>query len=153
MFTHSARSVLTFCAVIIGLPITAIADGPNLGRPATPEQIAVWDTSIAPNGNGLPAGRGTPAEGEIVYNNMCSACHGEKGEGKPNDRLVGGLGTLAGDQVPVKTVGSYWSYATTLFDYTRRAMPWNAPKSLTDDQVYAVTALYPGSEWNYPRSR
>lgn len=63
-----------------------------------------------------------------------------KGRGKPNDRLVGGQGTLPGDQAPVKTVGSYWPYATTLFDYTRRAMSWNAPKSLSDEQVYAVTA-------------
>ena len=70
----------------------------------------------------------------------CQACHGEKGAGKPNDALVGGIGTLAPDKPPVKTVGSYWPYATTLFDYVRRAMPFNEPKSLTDDEVYAVSA-------------
>jgi len=107
---------------------------------ATPEQLATWDISIGPDGAGLPPGRGAAAEGEVVYNMRCAACHGERGAGKPNDRLVGGVGTLTGDQAPIKTVGSYWPYATTLFDYTRRAMPWNAPRSLSDEQVYAVTA-------------
>ena len=69
-----------------------------------------------------------------------SRCHGEKGAGKPNDQLVGGLGTLTGEQTPVKTVGSFWPYATTLFDYVRRAMPANAPRSLSNDEVYAVCA-------------
>ena len=70
---------------------------------------------------------------------MC-ACHGEKGVGKPNDQLVGGRGSLTGDQPPIKTVGSFWPYATTLFDYVRRAMPLGAPKSLSDDEVYAIAA-------------
>ena len=131
----------------------AIADSPNLGQVATPEQIASWDTSIGPDGAGLPAGHGTATQGEAVYNEFCSGCHGEKGVGKPNDRLVGGQGTLAGDQAPVKTVGSYWPYATTLFDYTRRAMPWNAPKSLSDEQVYAVTAYILNSERHHRRKR
>src|ERR1700758_5387218 len=118
----------------------ALAEGPDLGRPATPEEIAVWDISIGPDGAGLPPGSGTPLQGEAVYAAKCLACHGEKGSGKPNDQLVGGLGTLPGDQPAVKTVGSYWPYATTLFDYVRRAMPLNAPRSLTDDEVYAVSA-------------
>ena len=75
-----------------------------------------------------------------MYRTACLTCHGERGTGKPNDALAGGKGTLAGDAVPVKTVGSFWPYATTLFDYVRRAMPLTAPKSLTDDQVYAVCA-------------
>jgi cytochrome c len=140
MYMPNSVSVFTLCAGIMGLAPAAVADSPNLGQSMTLEHIAAWDTDIAPDGAGLPAGRGTAAEGEVIYNNMCSACHGEKGEGKPNDRLVGGQGTLASDQAALKTVGSYWPYATTLFDYTRRGMPWNAPKSLTDDQVYAVTA-------------
>jgi cytochrome c len=74
-----------------------------------------------------------------VYAAKCQACHGEKGTGKPADPLVGGIGTLASAS-PVRTVGSYWPHATTLFDYTRRAMPTNAPRTLTDDEVYAVTA-------------
>jgi cytochrome c len=100
----------------------------------------VWDISIGPDGAGLPPGNGTPQEGEAVYAAKCLPCHGEKGAGKPNDQLVGGLGTLTGDQPPVKTVGSFWPYATTLFDYVRRAMPANAPRSLSDDEVYAVCA-------------
>jgi cytochrome c len=94
-------------------------------------------------GNGrahaLPAGSGDAKQGAAVYAAKCQACHGEKGMGKPADALVGGIGSLATAK-PVRTVGSFWPYATTLFDYTRRAMPLQAPKSLTDDEVYAVTA-------------
>ena len=118
----------------------AFADTPNLGRPATPDELAPWDISIGPDGAGLPAGSGTPRQGEAVYVAKCLACHGEKGAGKPNDALVGGRGTLAGDQAPIKTVGSFWPYATTLFDYVRRAMPLNESKSLSNDEVYAVVA-------------
>ena len=116
------------------------ADSPNLGRAVSAEETATWDISIAPDGANLPRGSGTPAQGETVYRATCQACHGERGAGKPNDQLVGGQGTLAGGGPPIKTVGSYWPYATTLFDYVRRAMPVTAPKSLTDDQVYAVCA-------------
>jgi cytochrome c len=77
---------------------------------------------------------------EAVYAAKCVACHGEKGTGKPNDQLVGGQGTLPGDKPPVKTVGSFWPYATTVFDYVRRAMPYNESKSLTNDEIYAVVA-------------
>src|ERR1700732_5540420 len=115
-------------------------ESPNLGRVATPEEIAPWDISIGPDGVGLPPGSGTPKQGEAVYAAKCVACHGEKGAGKPNDQLVGGQGTLPGDQPPVKPVGSFWPYATTVFDYVRRAMPLNESKSLTNDEVYAVVA-------------
>jgi cytochrome c len=114
-------------------------ESPNLGREATPAQIAGWDISVGPDGVGLPPGQGTPATGAIVYEQKCQACHGAKGAGQPNDRLVGGQGTLA-SQTPVRTIGSYWPYATTVFDYVRRAMPFIQPRSLTDDEVYAVTA-------------
>jgi cytochrome c len=93
---------------------------------------------IAPDGRGLPPGSGTPAESALVYAQKCQACRGEKGVGGPNDRLVGGLGTLA-SKTP-RTVGSYWLYATTVFDYVRRSMPLAQPHSLTDNEVYAVTA-------------
>jgi mono/diheme cytochrome c family protein len=116
------------------------ADSPNLGRAVSAEEAAVWDISIAPDGANLPRGSGTPAQGEAVYRATCQTCHGERGAGKPNEQLVGGQGTLTGGGTPVKTVGSYWPYATTLFDYVRRAMPITAPKSLTDDQIYAVCA-------------
>jgi cytochrome c len=132
-----------FVVVALALGVTgsvAFADTPNLGRPAAPEEIAAWDISIGPDGAGLPPGGGTPQQGEAVYNAKCLGCHGEKGAGKPNDQLVGGRGTLVGNQAPVKTVGSFWPYATTLFDYVRRAMPLNQSKSLSDDEVYAVVA-------------
>jgi S-disulfanyl-L-cysteine oxidoreductase SoxD len=120
--------------------IAGAAEGPNLGRVATPEEIASWDISIGPDGAGLPPGSGTPKQGEAVYAQKCVACHGERGAGKPNDQLVGGQGTLPGDKAAMKTVGSFWPYATTVFDYVRRAMPYNEPKSLTNDEVYAVVA-------------
>jgi len=113
--------------------------GPGLGREATPAEVAAWDVSIPPDGTGLPPGRGTPAQGAVIYAQKCQNCHGEKGGGQPNDRLVGGQGTLA-SKAPVRTIGSYWPYATTLFDYVRRAMPYTQSHSLTDDEVYAVTA-------------
>jgi cytochrome c len=114
-------------------------EGPNLGREATPAQIAGWDISVGPDGVGLPPGKGTPAAGALVYEQKCQACHGARGAGQPNDRLVGGQGTLA-SKTPVKTIGSYWPYATTVFDYVRRAMPYIQPQSLTNDEVYALTA-------------
>ena len=130
----------TASAGLLVLSSAALAEGPGLGRVATPDEIASWDVSISPDGAGLPPGRGTPKQGETVFAEKCVACHGEKGAGKPNDQLVGGRGSLSGEQAPVKTVGSFWPYATTLFDYVRRAMPLNAPKSLSDDEVYAVSA-------------
>ena len=133
----SAATALLFLSI---LSTAALAQTPDLGRPATPEEIALWDISIGPDGAGLPPGKGSPQEGEAVYAAKCLGCHGEKGAGKPNDQLAGGIGTLTGAQTPVKTVGSFWPYATTLFDYVRRAMPFNAPRSLSNDEVYAVCA-------------
>ena len=114
-------------------------ESPNLGREATPAQIAAWDISVGPDGVGLPPGKGTPATGAIVYEQKCQTCHGAKGGGQPNDRLVGGQGTLA-SKAPVRTIGSYWPYATTVFDYVRRSMPYIQPQTLSADEVYAVTA-------------
>lgn len=113
--------------------------GPGLGVPASEEEIAGWALTIMPDGTGLPPGRGTAAEGEAIYQQKCMACHGEEGQGGPNDALAGGHGTIA-SATPVKTVGSYWPYATTIFDYVRRAMPFTQPQSLTNDEVYALTA-------------
>jgi cytochrome c len=101
--------------------------------------VAAWDISIPPSGAGLPAGSGSVQQGEPVYVAKCQACHGAKGVGKPADPLVGGIGSLASGKA-VLTVGSYWPYATTLFDYIRRAMPVTNPMSLSDDEAYAVTA-------------
>ena len=128
-------------AVVFALASPALAQqSPNLGKPISAEDLASWDISIGPDGAGLPPGSGTVKQGEAVFAAKCQACHGEKGAGTPNDRLVGGQGSLPGDKPPVKTVGSYWPYATTLFDYIRRAMPFNESKSLTSDEVYGVVA-------------
>src|ERR1700752_1978909 len=138
MSTHNA-ALAAACA--LGLfSSAALAETPNLGKIITPEEVVPWDISVGPDGAGLPPGSGTPKQGEAVYASKCLACHGEKGAGKPNDQLVGGQGTLPGDKPPVKTVGSFWPYATTVFDYVRRAMPYNESKSLTNDEVYAVVA-------------
>jgi mono/diheme cytochrome c family protein len=136
------RSLAAFA--VLGITVAVIAharaaDGPNLGREASPAEVAGWDISIPPDGSGLPPGGGTAAAGAAVYAAKCQSCHGEKGAGQPNDRLAGGQGTLAGP-TPVRTVGSYWPYATTVFDYVRRSMPYQEPQSLTNDEVYAVTA-------------
>ena len=113
--------------------------GPNLGATPSAAQLAAMDTSIPPSGAGLPAGSGNVAQGAKVYVAKCESCHGPKGVGKPADALVGGIGSLASGK-PVRTVGSYWPYPTTFFDYVRRAMPTNAPQTLSNDEVYAVTA-------------
>jgi S-disulfanyl-L-cysteine oxidoreductase SoxD len=138
MFTRNAL-LAAGSALLVGCG-AALAESPDLGKAASPEEIASWDVSIGPDGAGLPRGSGTPQQGEQVYLAKCVGCHGEKGTGKPNDQLVGGQGSLAPGQAPVKTVGSFWPYATTVFDYVRRAMPLNQPKSLSDDEVYAVVA-------------
>ncbi len=97
------------------------------------------DVSIGPDGAGLPPGSGTPKQGAEVYATKCIMCHGPEGANGVNDRLVGGPGSLT-SATAVKTIGSYWPYATTVFDYVRRAMPYPAPHSLTDAEAYAVTA-------------
>jgi cytochrome c len=111
----------------------------GFGRHATEAEIAAWNLDIDRDGKSLPPGGGSVNQGKEIYNSQCAACHGEKGEGAMGDRLVGGQATLATPK-PIKTVGSFWPYAPTLFDYVRRSMPMNAPQSLTNDQVYAVTA-------------
>ena len=125
-------------AAVLALACSGVhADSPDLGRVATPDEIAAWDISIEPSGAGLPAGSGTARAGATIFATKCAGCHGEAGGGKPNDQLVGG--SLSATP-PVKTVGSYWPYATTLFDYIRRAMPLPESKSLKDDEVYALAA-------------
>ena len=131
--------VAVIALVAVGCTRATVVETPNLGQPVTATQIAGWDISVGPDGVGLPPGSGTAAKGAIVYEQKWQACHGIKGAGQPNDRLVGGQGTLA-SKTPVRTIGSYWPYATTVFDYVRRAMPYLQPQSLSDDEVYAVTA-------------
>jgi len=111
----------------------------GFGRPATAQEIAGWDIDVRPDGRGLPDGRGSVAEGQAIYDAKCASCHGTFGESNDYLALAGGVGTLASDQ-PQRTLGSKLNHATTLFDYIRRAMPFNAPQSLTNDEVYALTA-------------
>jgi cytochrome c len=113
--------------------------GYGFGQPATDLDIQQWNIDVAPTGEGLPIGRGTAKQGAAIFATKCAACHGPTGQEGPMDRLVGGAGTL-GSQTPVKTIGSYWPYATTLYDYVRRAMPFPAPQSLSSDEVYSVVA-------------
>ncbi|MFP6815523.1 MAG: cytochrome c [Pseudomonadales bacterium] len=115
------------------------AQTPDLGVAPSVQEIHAADTTIMPDGEGLPAGSGSAEIGAELYRNHCQACHGEGGTGGINDRLAGGHGSMT-SSMPVKTIGSYWPYATTLFDYVRRAMPYATPGVLSDTQVYAVTA-------------
>ena len=131
---------LIAAAALLALSSAAFGQSPNLGKPISPEDLAAWDISIGPDGAGLPPGSGTAKQGEAVFTAKCQACHGAKGAGQPNDRLVGGQGSLPGDKPAIKTVGSFWPYATTLFDYVRRAMPYVESKSLSPDEIYAVVA-------------
>ena len=136
MSSHDNR--LVAAALALGL-LAAPAFAFDLGRPATPEEIKLWDIDVAPDGKDLPVGSGTVAQGKQVFADNCAACHGDNGQGGIKDRLAGGQGTLA-SSAPVKTVGSFWPYATTLYDYIHRAMPYPTPGSLSTDDTYAVTA-------------
>jgi cytochrome c len=139
MFTFRSRRAGFFAAAAACLTTAAAQETPNLGDTPSPELIAAWDISIEPDGTGLPPGSGTAIDGAPLYAINCIACHGPGGEGLLNDRLVGGHGTIGSDSA-TKTVGSYWPYATTIFDYIRRAMPFLQPQSLSDDETYALTA-------------
>jgi S-disulfanyl-L-cysteine oxidoreductase SoxD len=144
----SAAVLVTLLVIGTANAAPALSDSspPSFGTPATPAQIAGWNIDVEPDGPGLPPGSGTPAAGAALYLAKCAACHGPEGEGLPvpgrgpYPRLIGGIGTLASEH-PVKTVGSFWPYATILFDYIRRAMPFDAPGSLSNDEVYALSAF------------
>ena len=115
---------------------------PQVGQPATADEIKQQDITVLPNGEGLPEGSGTAEQGEAIYKVKCAACHGENGEGKPPTgvQLVGGIGTLATAK-PVKTIGSYWPFATSVWDYIHRSMPYAQPGTLSADETYSVTAF------------
>ena len=132
--------IALLAAVTVASVSGAQAQSPyGIGRPATAAEIAGWNIDVDRDGHNLPPGSGSVSHGHEVFDQQCAACHGTKGEGGVGDRLVGGQGTLA-TKTPVRTVGSYWPYAPTLFDYIRRAMPQNAPQSLSNGDVYAVSA-------------
>jgi mono/diheme cytochrome c family protein len=136
--------VSAMCKGLLLLAISAgaiLAQSPKfgVGRAPTPEEIKAWDISISPTGAELPEGSGTAVQGKEIYASKCAKCHGGQGQGGDEGPLAGGQGTLRSPK-PLKTVGSYWPYATTLFDYIHRAMPFKQPGTLTNNQVYALTA-------------
>jgi S-disulfanyl-L-cysteine oxidoreductase SoxD len=139
MSMRSGLGVAIAVGLLVGGAPALAQQGPGLGTAITPEDLAPWDISIQPNGDGLPPGSGDAAKGAEIYAVKCIACHGEEGAGGPNDRLVGGQGTLM-QLAQVRTIGSYWPHASTVFDYIRRAMPFQSPQSLTNDEAYALTA-------------
>lgn len=125
-------------AALLATP--ALAGKLRLGREATPQEVAAWDIDVRPDGQGLPKGKGTVAQGEELFQAQCATCHGEFGEGKDRwPAVAGGLGSLKNDR-PDKTVGSFWPYPATVFDYIRRAMPFGNSQSLSPDELYALTA-------------
>ena len=134
------NTMLVATALAFGLA-TAHAETPNLGKPITEQDIAAWDIAAMPNGNGLPPGSGSAAQGAKVFAEKCAACHGEGAKGGPIVRapLFGGPPVTDGIDT-TKTIGNFWGHATTVFDFTRRAMPFNAPRTLTPDDIYATTA-------------
>src|ERR1700722_18130866 len=147
-FSFNTLGPAALIAGVLALPLHAQTQGQaqtqaaahyGIGRTATDAEIAGWNIDVDRDGHNLPPGSGSVAHGHEIFDAQCAACHGAKGEGGGGDQLVGGQGTLATPK-PIRTVGSFWPYATTLFDYIRRAMPQNAPQSLSNEDVYAVSA-------------
>jgi cytochrome c len=135
MFTDERLAVVISIALYLGgVAVAKAADLPGLGKPISEAELALWDISIGPDGKGLPPGSGTAAQGAAIYGQMCEACHGKEGQGGRNSVLINAPGKSD------RTMALYVPNATTIFDFTRRAMPWPQPKSLTNDEVYALTA-------------
>jgi len=148
MFTLERRlgHVLLAATLVASTPVLAeqqdqqgAAKTLELGRAPTGGEIRAWDIDVAPDGAGLPDGAGSVEQGKMLFAQQCAACHGAAGEGATADMLVGGAGTLASKSAK-RTIGSYWPYATTVFDYVRRAMPLDKPGSLSAEEIYALSA-------------
>lgn len=140
MFKHTTLSLaLSACLSLVPCSNSASEATPALGTPVTQSQLSGFDLIVPPDGAGLPPGQGTAAQGEMVFQARCQACHGASGEGLTSATVLVG-GSMQSEGPPLRTVGSYWPHATTVFDFIRRAMPADAPKSLSDTEVYQVTA-------------
>jgi S-disulfanyl-L-cysteine oxidoreductase SoxD len=140
MFTHRALVAVALTMLALSYAHVFAQDSPHLGKAISESDVAAWDISILPDGTGLPPGSGTAAQGSMVFAAKCAVCHGENGKGGTAAALVGGPPLTSGIET-VKTVANFWPYATTIFDFTRRAMPWQRPRTLTNDEVYALTAF------------
>jgi S-disulfanyl-L-cysteine oxidoreductase SoxD len=138
MFTPK-RAIFSASLLLTSMTGASLAETPNLGKPIDEAAIAAWDISILPDGTGLPKGSGTPAQGAVIYAEKCAQCHGDNGKGGTAAALVSDR-ELAGINAAQKTIRNFWPYSTTIFDFIRRAMPFQMPRSLTDDEVYALTA-------------
>jgi cytochrome c len=137
----STRKLLVAVLLVAGAGV-ALAESPKLGKPISEADVKQWDIAILPDGSNLPPGQGTPQEGGKIFAEKCAMCHGDQAKGGVAPfypSLVGGQPLTNGIETP-KTIANYYAYATTIFDYTRRAMPYNAPRSLSDNEVYALTA-------------
>ena len=130
-------AALLFALALV--PAARAADSPHLGKPIPPADIKAWDITILPDGTGLPAGSGTAADGAKLFDSKCSLCHGKEAKGGIANMLVGSPPLTAGIDAN-KTIANFWGQPTTLFDYIRRAMPWPTPRTLSDDEVYAICA-------------
>jgi len=140
MFTHKLTRVLMAVMASTTLPVVAADDTPNLGTPVSQEEISGWDITVFPSGKGLPAGSGTAAQGGEIYAAKCVACHGDKGQGGLGPTLISDRKRQGIDEAG-ETIANYWPFSTSVFDYIRRAMPWQSPKTLTNEEVYALTAF------------
>ena len=133
------RGILTVSLLLTLTTGASLAETPGLGKPIDEAAIAAWDISILPDGTGLPKGSGTPARGAAIFAEKCVSCHGDNARGGPAAALVSDA-QLSGISAAQKTIKNFWPYSTTIFDFIRRAMPFQMPRSLTDDEVYALTA-------------
>jgi cytochrome c len=136
---YTPKRIFFAAALLLATASVSLAETPHLGKPLDESAIANWDISILPDGTGLPKGSGTPAQGAVIFAEKCSACHGDNGKGGAAAALVNDR-KLAGISASQKTIKNFWPYATTIFDFIRRAMPFTMPRSLSDDEVYALTA-------------
>ena len=141
MSMRKTLALVALLALAVGASGATHADGPGLGKPLAESDVRSWDISILPDGTNLPQGSGTPAQGAATFAMKCALCHGDNGKGGVNAALVGRDPPLASSIDANKTIANFWEYSTTLFDYVRRAMPWPAPRTLTDDEVYGLVAF------------
>ncbi len=140
MFTHDAGFGIATLVALLLLAPPGRAEGPNLGQPISQADLAPWDLTIMPDGAGLPPGSGTPAQGKQLFAENCALCHGDNGRGGIVEAVVADNPQPLSGPGSVKSIGNFWPAPTTVFDFIRRAMPYTQPLSMTNDQVYALTA-------------